>query len=325
MATPRTWSAGRCATCSWGRAGDGLGPDDLGSARDHGELFPGAVYENQFGTVAVRSRGPSSRRRRDHDLPIRPRLRRLPAAASSRVRRLDRGGPGASRLHRQCDGVGCGTRQRAAVRRPVRRPGRPRGAHAPSGRRPRDAVRGGRAAHGPGGPAGGDTRLHDRARHARRDRVARRARPPPVGRAHRGGDAASFLQPRCRPSGSGCSPTPVCSLTSRPSWRRSGACPQNKVPGEDLWDHTLRAVDGAVSEPTRIRLAALLHDLGKPSTMADGRFVGHEIVGAQQARDGARSLALAGHRAGARRPSHPPPHVRVRADLVRRCRSVGSS
>jgi hypothetical protein len=61
--------------------------------------------------------------------------------------------------------------------------------------------------------------------------------------------------------------------------------PQNKVPGEDLWDHTLRAVDGAVSEPTRIRMAALLHDLGKPSTMADGRFVGHEIVGAQQARE----------------------------------------
>jgi tRNA nucleotidyltransferase (CCA-adding enzyme) len=60
--------------------------------------------------------------------------------------------------------------------------------------------------------------------------------------------------------------------------------PQNKVPGEDLWDHTLRAVDGAVPEPTRIRLAALLHDLGKPSTMADGRFVGHEIVGAEQAR-----------------------------------------
>jgi tRNA nucleotidyltransferase (CCA-adding enzyme) len=60
--------------------------------------------------------------------------------------------------------------------------------------------------------------------------------------------------------------------------------PQNKVPGEDLWDHTLSAVDGAVPAPTRIRLAALLHDLGKPSTMADGRFVGHEVVGAEQAR-----------------------------------------
>jgi putative nucleotidyltransferase with HDIG domain len=61
--------------------------------------------------------------------------------------------------------------------------------------------------------------------------------------------------------------------------------PQNKVPGEDLWDHTLRTVDGAVADPPRIRLAALLHDIGKPSTMADGRFVGHEIIGADQARD----------------------------------------
>ena len=56
--------------------------------------------------------------------------------------------------------------------------------------------------------------------------------------------------------------------------------PQNKVEGEDLWDHTLRAVDGAAREPARIRLAALLHDIGKPLTMADGRFLGHETVGA---------------------------------------------
>lgn len=61
--------------------------------------------------------------------------------------------------------------------------------------------------------------------------------------------------------------------------------PQNKVPGEDLWDHTLRAVDGAVRDPARIRLAVLLHDIAKPATMADGRFVGHEILGAQQARE----------------------------------------
>jgi tRNA nucleotidyltransferase (CCA-adding enzyme) len=56
--------------------------------------------------------------------------------------------------------------------------------------------------------------------------------------------------------------------------------PQNKVDGEDLWDHTLRSVDGAAREPARIRLAALLHDIGKPLTMADGRFLGHETVGA---------------------------------------------
>lgn len=58
--------------------------------------------------------------------------------------------------------------------------------------------------------------------------------------------------------------------------------PQNKVEGEDLWDHTLRAVDAAAAP--LIRLAALLHDIGKPSTMADGRFLGHETVGVEQAR-----------------------------------------
>lgn len=55
--------------------------------------------------------------------------------------------------------------------------------------------------------------------------------------------------------------------------------PQNKIAGEDLWDHTLRAVDAARSEPSYIRLAALLHDIAKPATMADGRFIGHEVVG----------------------------------------------
>jgi putative nucleotidyltransferase with HDIG domain len=56
--------------------------------------------------------------------------------------------------------------------------------------------------------------------------------------------------------------------------------PQNKIEGEDLWDHTLRAVDGATTEPPYIRLAALLHDIGKPATMAEGRFIGHDAVGA---------------------------------------------
>jgi putative nucleotidyltransferase with HDIG domain len=60
--------------------------------------------------------------------------------------------------------------------------------------------------------------------------------------------------------------------------------PQNKVPGEDLWDHTLRTVDAAPSRRPVVRLAALLHDLGKPSTQADGHFYGHETVGAEQAR-----------------------------------------
>jgi tRNA nucleotidyltransferase (CCA-adding enzyme) len=57
---------------------------------------------------------------------------------------------------------------------------------------------------------------------------------------------------------------------------------QNKIPGEDLWDHTLRTVDAAANRPV-VRLAALLHDLGKPATAADGHFYRHEVVGAELA------------------------------------------
>lgn len=59
--------------------------------------------------------------------------------------------------------------------------------------------------------------------------------------------------------------------------------PQNKVPEEDLWDHTLRSVDAASSARPIVRLAALLHDIGKPATFADGHFLGHETVGARLA------------------------------------------
>lgn len=61
--------------------------------------------------------------------------------------------------------------------------------------------------------------------------------------------------------------------------------PQNKITGEDLWDHTLRTVDAVSADRPVVRLAALLHDLGKPSTAADGRFIGHEQVGADLARE----------------------------------------
>jgi tRNA nucleotidyltransferase (CCA-adding enzyme) len=58
---------------------------------------------------------------------------------------------------------------------------------------------------------------------------------------------------------------------------------QNKMPGEDLWDHTLRTVDAAPNRELA-RLAALLHDIGKPDTLADGHFHGHEEVGAEMAK-----------------------------------------
>ena len=59
--------------------------------------------------------------------------------------------------------------------------------------------------------------------------------------------------------------------------------PQNKIPGEDLWDHTVRTVDATRADRPVVRLAALLHDIGKPATFSDGHFLGHEVVGAELA------------------------------------------
>ena len=60
--------------------------------------------------------------------------------------------------------------------------------------------------------------------------------------------------------------------------------PQNKIAGEDLLDHTLRTVDAAPAGDPVVRWAALLHDLGKPSTIDEGPFRGHDVVGGEMAR-----------------------------------------
>ena len=72
-----------------------------------------------------------------------------------------------------------------------------------------------------------------------------------------------------------------------PELARQRGIPQAKIHGDDLWDHTWRTVDAAA--PTLVdglplaRTAALLHDVGKPATFADGHFVGHDTVGAELA------------------------------------------
>jgi tRNA nucleotidyltransferase (CCA-adding enzyme) len=64
--------------------------------------------------------------------------------------------------------------------------------------------------------------------------------------------------------------------------------PQAKrVPGDAL-DHTFATVDAVpagpgVPPPFLERLTALLHDVGKASTLADGHFIGHDRVGAELA------------------------------------------
>lgn len=69
--------------------------------------------------------------------------------------------------------------------------------------------------------------------------------------------------------------------------------PQAKATPGDALDHTLRAVDaaGADADPD-LRLAALLHDLGKATTLRDGHFIGHESVGASLAEVVLRRLRL---------------------------------
>jgi tRNA nucleotidyltransferase/poly(A) polymerase len=64
--------------------------------------------------------------------------------------------------------------------------------------------------------------------------------------------------------------------------------PQSKIPGHDLWDHTLGTVDAAVAlhpADRRLAMAALLHDAGKPETFVDGHFRGHPEAGAAIARE----------------------------------------
>ena len=68
-----------------------------------------------------------------------------------------------------------------------------------------------------------------------------------------------------------------------PDLAQQRGVPQNKVPGEDLRDHTVRTVDATRADRPVVRLAALLHDIGKPATFSDGHFLGHEVVGAELA------------------------------------------
>jgi putative nucleotidyltransferase with HDIG domain len=71
--------------------------------------------------------------------------------------------------------------------------------------------------------------------------------------------------------------------------------PQVKVRGDDLWDHALRTLDAAAEhdpDDEILLLAALLHDIGKPGTRADGHFLGHDQLGSELAMDILTGLAF---------------------------------
>jgi tRNA nucleotidyltransferase/poly(A) polymerase len=67
---------------------------------------------------------------------------------------------------------------------------------------------------------------------------------------------------------------------------------QGKLLGGDALDHSLRTADALPSSDPLLRLAGLLHDVGKAPTAAGGHFFGHEVVGADLVRTRLEALAL---------------------------------
>jgi putative nucleotidyltransferase with HDIG domain len=72
---------------------------------------------------------------------------------------------------------------------------------------------------------------------------------------------------------------------------------QAKIPGDDLFDHSMRTMDAAAAAPgssLTLVTAGLLHDIGKPTTASDGHFIGHAEEGARMARVALERLRMPG-------------------------------
>jgi poly(A) polymerase/tRNA nucleotidyltransferase (CCA-adding enzyme) len=69
--------------------------------------------------------------------------------------------------------------------------------------------------------------------------------------------------------------------------------PQGKALPGDALAHSLRTADALPPADPQLRLIGLLHDIGKATTLSDGHFIGHETVGADLARGLMRRLRFA--------------------------------
>jgi tRNA nucleotidyltransferase (CCA-adding enzyme) len=73
-----------------------------------------------------------------------------------------------------------------------------------------------------------------------------------------------------------------------PEMIESVGCEQNRHHAYDVWTHAMACLDACDGDPP-LRIAALLHDIGKPRTRArsektgDFTFYSHEVVGAEMA------------------------------------------
>lgn len=285
------WSAGHAGYVVGGSLRDavlGRDPDDWDLATDARperllQLFPGAVYENRFGTVAVRRRDETfevTTFRSDHDYADFRRPHRIEFGDSVELDlarrdftvnavawgRDPRGGAAEPAHVDPFEGL------RDVERRLLRAVGEP------VRRFEEDALRMIRAVRLA-------ATLGFEIEPATRDAIAARAELV----AHLSGEriAAELLKLLAaeRPS-VGLRLLAETGLLPHvlPELAAERGLAQNKIPGDDLWDHTVRAVDAAPVNRPVVRLAALLHDVGKPLTAADGHFYGHDAVGADLAR-----------------------------------------
>ncbi|MAZ56333.1 hypothetical protein CL653_00885 [bacterium] len=77
-------------------------------------------------------------------------------------------------------------------------------------------------------------------------------------------------------------------------------CDQSGIHAYDVYEHLLRSLQAAADKgfSTQMRLAALLHDIGKPATRREGgktkkyTFFGHEVVGAKITREVMKRLKM---------------------------------
>jgi tRNA nucleotidyltransferase (CCA-adding enzyme) len=85
-----------------------------------------------------------------------------------------------------------------------------------------------------------------------------------------------------------------------PELRAGLGCEQGGIHQYDVFEHNLRTLEAAASKghSLELRLAALLHDVGKPATRRTGgknktyTFFGHEVVGAKMAKTMLERLKL---------------------------------
>ncbi len=170
------------------------------------ELFPGAVYENRFGTVAVRHDGDVfeiTTFRSEHDY-----------ADFRRPHRVEFGDEIEDDLARRDFTVnaiawgrhpagGAPTGEANAIVDPFHGLARSRGSHVARGRQPRRTVPGGRPPDDPRRTPRRNPRVRDRARDTGRDPRQCGAGRPPVGGADRSGAREAPRRHRSRRSGCG--------------------------------------------------------------------------------------------------------------------------